>query len=60
MRKPITFWKKLGLVGSHVLLASFGGTCLPDNILADTAGEIVNGLIIAGVNLVLAGTGFQV
>ena len=60
MQKSITLWKKFGFVGSQLVLASFGGTCLPDNILADTAGEIVNGLIIAGVNLVLAGTGVQV
>ena len=60
MRKSIIFWKKLCFVGSQLVLASFGGTCLPDNILADTAGEIVNGLIIAGVNLALAGTGVQV
>lgn len=60
MRKTVKFWKTLTLVGSPVMLFGFGGGCLPDNILADTAGEIVNGLIIAGVNLILGGSGIQI
>lgn len=60
MKMSVALWKKLSFVGSQLAIASFGGSCLPDNILANTAGEIVNGLIISGVNLVLAGTGAQV
>ena len=30
-----------------------GGGCLPDNFWANKWGEIVNGIIIGGVNLVL-------
>ncbi|MDO8630251.1 MAG: hypothetical protein Q7R41_07135 [Phycisphaerales bacterium] len=50
----------LSLVGSQVLLAGFGGTCIPDNLFAETAGEIVNGLIITGVNMILAGGGIAI
>lgn len=57
MQKSISCWKKLSFVGSSLVMASFGGTCLPDNILADTAGEIVNSLLIMGVNMFLAGAG---
>lgn len=60
MWKSVTLWKKLSLVGSQVLLVGFSGACLPDNILADTAGEIVNGVIIGGMNMILAGSGFQI
>lgn len=60
MQKSVRLWKKLGFVGSQLVMAGFGGSCLPDNILANTAGEIVNGLILSGVNLVLTGTGVQV
>ena len=60
MRKTVKFWKTLSLVGSQVFLVGFGGACLPDNIFTDTAGEIVNGLIIAGVNLILGGSGVQI
>ena len=60
MQESVKLWKKLGFVGSQLVIAGFGGTCLPDNILANTAGEIVNGLILSGVNLVLTGTGIQV
>ena len=60
MRKTAKFWKTLSLIGSQVVLFGFGGACLPDNIFTDTAGEIVNGLIIAGVNLILGGSGIQI
>ncbi len=59
MQKTISCWKKLGLIGSSLVVASFGGTCLPDNILADTAGEIVNGIFVTGFNMFLAGAGVQ-
>lgn len=48
------------LVGGQAVLFASGGSCLPDNILAETAGEIVNGLIIAGFNMFAAGSGFQI
>lgn len=37
----------------------FGG-CLPENFWADKWGEIVNGIIISGVNILLDGTGLAV
>lgn len=43
----------------HAILLATSGSCLPDNVFADTAGEIVNGLIIAGLNLTLSGSGVQ-
>jgi hypothetical protein len=60
MRKSVRFWKMLSLVGSQLLLAGFGGTCLPDNIFADTGGQIVNGLILSGLNMILAASGLQI
>ena len=48
------------LVGGQALLFGSGGTCLPDNVFAETAGEIVNGLIIAGFNIIATGSGFQI
>ena len=48
------------LVGAQALLFASGGTCLPDNIFAETAGDIVNGLIIAGFNVLAAGSGLQI
>ena len=48
------------LVGGQAVLFASGGSCLPDNILAETAGEIVNGLIIAGFNMLATGSGFQI
>ncbi len=48
------------LVGSQAVLFGSGGTCLPDNVFAETAGEIVNGLIIAGFNMLATGSGFQI
>jgi hypothetical protein len=58
--KNSRIWKKMMLVGSQGILLVSGGSCLPDNILATTAGEIVNGLIIAGFNVALTGSGFQI
>ena len=48
------------LVATPAMLFGSGGTCLPDNILAETAGEIVNGLIIAGFNVLATGSGLQI
>lgn len=60
MRRSVRSWKMLSLVGSQVLLAGFGGTCIPDNLFAETAGQIVSGLIISGVNMILAGGGIAI
>jgi len=48
------------LIAGQAVLFGSGGTCLPDNIFADTAGEIVSGLIIAGVNMIATPGGFQI
>ncbi|MCH7596071.1 MAG: hypothetical protein IID35_05870 [Planctomycetes bacterium] len=58
--KKSRVWKTMMLVGGQAVLFASGGSCLPDNILAETAGEIVNGLIIAGFNMFAAGSGFQI
>ncbi len=59
MRRASTSWKKAA-VGICGLVLGFGGGCLPDNLFANTAGEIVNGLSLFGVNTVLSGAGMQV
>lgn len=59
MRRAATSWKK-AVVGICGLVMGFGGGCLPDNFLADKAGEIVNGLIVSGINQALADTGFGI
>ena len=58
--KKSRIWKTMMLVGAQALLFASGGTCLPDNIFAETAGDIVNGLIIAGFNVLAAGSGLQI
>ena len=58
--KKSRIWKTMMLVGGQAFLFASGGTCLPDNIFAETAGEIVNGLIIAGFNLLATGSGVQI
>ncbi|MCH9001396.1 MAG: hypothetical protein IIC02_02385 [Planctomycetes bacterium] len=58
--KKSRIWKTMMLVGGQAVLFGSGGTCLPDNIFAETAGEIVNGLIIAGFNMIATGSGFQI
>ena len=58
--KKSRVWKTMMLMGSQALLFASGGGCLPDNIFAETAGEIVNGLIISGFNMLATGSGFQV
>ncbi len=58
--KKSKIWKTMMLVGSQAVLFASGGTCLPDNVFAETAGEIVNGLIIAGFNMLATGSGFQI
>ena len=60
MQKVRKTWKRMAFLSTQVLLVFSGGACLPDNIFADTAGEIVNGLIITGINLALVDTGIQI
>ncbi len=60
MRKLTTFWRALTLAGTCGLLWGVGGGCLPEDLLAGTVGEIVNGLIISGFNAALGGTGLQI
>ena len=60
MRKRSRFFKGLTLAATCGLLWQFGGGCLPDNFFADKLGEIVNGVIIFGVNSALAGTGVTI
>ncbi len=52
--------KTMMLVASQAMLFASGGGCLPDNIFADTAGDIMNGLIIAGFNMLATGSGVQI
>lgn len=58
--KKSRIWKTMMLVGGQALLFGSGGSCLPDNFFAGTAGDIVNGLIIAGFNILAAGSGLQI
>ena len=58
--KKSKFRKFMMLAVSQTMLLLAGGTCLPDNVFADAAGQIINGVIIAGFNMVTAGSGLQV
>ena len=60
MQKARKTWKRMAFLSTQVLLVFSGGACLPDNIFAETAGEIVNGLILTGINLALANSGIQI
>ena len=60
MQKVRKTWKRMAFLSTQVLLVFSGGACLPDNIFAETAGDVVNGLIITGINLVLADSGLQI
>ena len=55
--KNSRIWKTMMLVGGQAMLFASGGNCLPDNIFAETAGEIVSGLIISGFNMLAIGSG---
>ncbi len=60
MRKLATYWRALTLAGTCGLLLGVGGSCLPEDLLANTAGEVLNGLIISGFNAALGGAGLQI
>jgi|GEM_PF-1582198 len=53
-------WKMAALFAGQAMLLGSGGSCLPDNVLAETLGDVVNGLIVAGVNVVLSSTTVQI
>ncbi len=58
--KKSRFWRAMMFVGGSSTLLISGGSCLPDNIFSEVAGNIVNGLMIAGFNMVAAGSGLQI
>lgn len=60
MKKARRAWKRLAFMSTQVLLVLSGGSCLPDNIFAEVAGAVVNGLIISTINVALADSGIQV
>ena len=57
MQNDSRWWKSMTLAVVCGLTLGFASGCVPDNLLVNTFGDIVNGLIISGVNLGLAGTG---
>ncbi len=59
MRKASTLWMK-AVAGMCGLVLGAGGGCLPDNLFVDTAGEIVESLIISGATRALSGAGLQI
>jgi len=60
VQKARTLCKRIALLSTQALLVLSGGSCLPDNLFADVAGDLVNGLIITTVNLALADSGIQI
>ncbi len=60
MSRLARFSKGLVLLASGSMVMGFGSGCVPENFLVDKSGEIVNGFIIAGVNLALAATGLGI
>ena len=55
--KNTRIWKAVMFVGCQTMLFGLGGSCLPDNFLADAAGEVVNGLIVDQLSTIIAGSG---
>ncbi|RME39409.1 MAG: hypothetical protein D6788_05515 [Planctomycetota bacterium] len=53
--------KKLaGLLVMQAVLFGVGGSCLPENFFAETAGDITAGLLTSVVNMTLSGSGLEV
>jgi len=48
-----------GIIAGSMMLG-VGGSCLPDQFWVDKWGEIVNGLLISGINNIIAPTGLAV
>ncbi len=59
MQRASTLSKKAvaGICG--LVLGSTAG-CLPENFFSEKAGEIVNGLLISGINTALADSDFEI
>jgi len=60
MRQFAKIYKATGLVAASGILFGVTGGCLPENFFAGAAGDLLNSLILAGVNVLLAGVGIQV
>jgi len=60
MKNLAKIYKTTGLVAVSGITFGVTGSCLPENFFAGLGGDLLNGLIIAGVNLFLAGFGIQV
>lgn len=58
--KRLRIWNAMMLVACPSTLLLSGGSCLPDNIFSEVAGNIVSGLMIAGFNMISAGSGIQI
>lgn len=58
--KSTRWWKKFVLVFCPMTFVFTGSNCVPDNLLADTAGQIVNGLIITTFNAAISGSGITI
>lgn len=58
--KSSRIWKTMMLVGCQAMLFGIGGSCLPDNFLADTAGQVVSDLLVNGFNTIAAGAGLPI
>ncbi len=52
--------RTMALIGTSGFLFALGGGCLPDNLFAEAAGDIVTNLFIAGANAALASSGIQI
>jgi len=60
MQKARKTLKRIGFLSTQVLFAFGAGSCLPENVFAESVGEIINSLIITSVNLALADSGIQI
>ncbi len=58
--KNSRIWKTMMLVGCQAMLFGIGGSCLPDNFLAEAAGQVVNSLLVDGFNTLAAGAGLPI
>jgi len=58
--KAASSWKKVLLAGCPMVFVFSGANCIPDNLFAETAGQIINGLIITTVNTALTNTGVTI
>lgn len=59
MMRRASAWKRI-VVGIGGLILGISGGCVPDDFFVKTAGDIVSGLILSGVNIALTNTGLGV